>query len=105
MKVLKMLVSSEKAYRQVGRLFEEYWRQVGDLCVEVLRESAQAETIRMAVYLLLALLELSEGPQFADHLLNQGAHPLLEHRLDRLWQQRLSSEEAEQMAEIEFGMQ
>jgi hypothetical protein len=41
LRLLKILITHEKFYRHLKDLFEEYWREVADLCLEVLRSRIQ----------------------------------------------------------------
>jgi hypothetical protein len=92
-KLLKILVSQGKFYTQWEALFDQFWREVSDLCVEVLRGSGDGETVRMGVQILMVMHEVRGEAAFRHHLLNQGAEPLLEHLLERNWEEGMVMEE------------
>ncbi len=56
--------------------------------------------VRMGLQILMVLHEIREETAFKHHLLNQGTEPLLEHLLERNWEEgRLMEEEVQYLLE------
>jgi hypothetical protein len=78
--MLKTLLGREKFYCPFEGFFEEYWREVADLCLEAMRGSESADTLRLAVEALMLMTEMrKEELVYINYLRNQGAQYLIEH--------------------------
>jgi hypothetical protein len=75
----------EKVYKIFERFFDEYWREVVDYCLEIVKNSSNLELIRITVFVLLILGEvLPNRASYHQHLRNYGAIPLFDDLLMQL---------------------